>query len=615
LKEAMLTCPRCQRANPDEGAFCYFDGAELRAVRGLTTTGRDTPLPHEFVFPSGRRCRSYDELVRGCQDEWDVARDLLRQGVFRTFLAGAGRVDLAHAAQHAKGQSDPDLALEAFLKSLPAATGEAPRLDLSPRRINLGTLHVGETGQVRLTVTNQGKGLLHGTLSVAEGNGWLRVGNERGNGECQIKAAHEQQISLRVDTTGLAAPQKYAARLTVITNGGIVEVPVRLELAVRPFTQAPFQGVASPREMAERMRTQPKLAVPLLESGEVARWFAVNGWGYPVTGPGARGVAAVQQFFEGMGLSKPPVVQLADPELYVGCNPGEVARGQVVLRTDARKWVYAHAESDVPWLRLTTPIASGPQQAVLAFEADSRQLAPAEVHEATLRITANAGQALSARVRIGVRRPSAAPGPHLGRPFLVGAAAGLLLRLLLALPADLYARVLAASPNAALPPGSFASWESSPLVGPEFLRHFVLATWWIGALFGLIYLWRRGEHKSDAVFGLVAGGVAGLVASATFGCVLPVLDLAPRLLWQRVGTLTGLERTLRTPWLWTAIWVAWAALAWAVLGAVVGPLVAGLSPAGARLLTRVGNGIGGVLRALGLRRPAAWLLGSPAPAP
>ena len=93
-----------------------------------------------------------------------------------------------------------------------------------------------------------------------------------------------------------------------------------------PFTRPPFQGATSPRGMAERMRTNPKLAVPLLESGEVQRWFEANGWKYPVPGTPARGVGAVQQFFECLGLSKPPPVALSESEMRFQVTAPEVAR-------------------------------------------------------------------------------------------------------------------------------------------------------------------------------------------------------------------------------------------------------------------------------------------------
>src|SRR5262249_51679456 len=145
---------------------------------------RQNRLPHEFVFPYGRRCHTIDELVQGCQAEWEVARGLLKQGVFRQFLTSAGRTDLAQAAQRAEAQSDPDLALDSFLGRLPGPGGPGPRLGLSPRRLNLGSLDVNETRLCRLAILNQGKGLLLGTLSVAEGNGWVRLSDTRDSGEC-----------------------------------------------------------------------------------------------------------------------------------------------------------------------------------------------------------------------------------------------------------------------------------------------------------------------------------------------------------------------------------------------------------------------------------------------
>ena len=57
---------------------------------------------------------------------------------------------------------------------------QGPRLDLDPRRLTLGSLRPGETRQIKLTVSNGGKGLLQGKVSVAEGGQWLRL--EQANG-------------------------------------------------------------------------------------------------------------------------------------------------------------------------------------------------------------------------------------------------------------------------------------------------------------------------------------------------------------------------------------------------------------------------------------------------
>jgi hypothetical protein len=567
---AQLLCPRCQRANPGEAGYCHFDGMPLRLKPGQAQRPPGT-LPHEFVFPSGRACRTFDELVQGCQEEWSDARRLLQQGVFAQYLAGAGRMDLAAAAQKAQAHADPDIGLHVLISALPASKQEGPRLDLKPRRLALGSLRVGETRQVRLTVANLGKGLLQGTLTVATGEDWLRIPGSN-NGHCTLKTAREQQVNLLVDARQLAAKQKYSAKLTVITNGGIVEVPVALEVAAVPFARPPFQGAGSPREMAERMRTQPKPAVSLLENGEVARWFTANGWVYPVPASTARGVAAVQQFFEGMGLSKPPPLQLSEEEARLTCTPPEVAEGQVTLQTTVRKWVYATADCDVPWMRVTTPAVSGPQQAVITYEVDSGLLDEGRLHEGRVRVLANAGQRLEHRVFVDVRRPQEPFTRRLLRPFLAGLLLAFCFRLLVGLPADVYARVLAANESGA---GSFRTWLESPLSRPDqagpYVRHFVLATWWLGAVAGGTLLWRRSGRWPDVPFGIVAGAVAGVLGGATFACLLPLADEVPRLVWHVLGAAVP-EGLRGPPWLWTPAWVGVAAASWAVLGGAVGLL-------------------------------------------
>src|SRR5207248_11673798 len=132
-----------------------------------------------------------------------------------------------------------------------------------------------------------------------------------------------------------------------------------------------------------------------------------------------------------------PVVQLATTEVAQVCQPGEIVQGQLALRTSARKWIYAHAESDAPWLRLAEQHVSGPQQAVITFEAHSQHLQPGRVHEGNLKITANAGQVLHVPVHLEVRQVMPRGAKRAPQPIVVGAAAGLVFRLLLVPVADL----------------------------------------------------------------------------------------------------------------------------------------------------------------------------------
>ncbi len=593
-------CPRCHRANPDPAVFCWFDGVVLR--QGAAAAAN--VLPHEFVFPSGRRCRTFDELVQGCQYEWEDARDLLRKGDLGRYLAHVGRHDLARAAQEAqKAQTDPDIALHQFLGNLPATGVQGPRLDLHPRRLLIGPVSAGDQRQVLLTVSKQGTGLLQGRVTVSEGNQWLKIAGGTDDSTFAVKTARAQQVALKLDARGLAAPRAYSGKLTVVTNGGVAEVPVRLDVNAMPFPRPPFQGAGSPREMAERMRANPKPAVPLLESGEIARWFRANGWNYPVAGATAKGVAAVQQFFEGMGLSKPPPLQLSDQELRFLCVPSEVARGKITLRTTAKKWVYAQAEADVPWLKVTTPAVSGPQQAHIAFEIDTTALEANRVHQGTLQLVANAGQRLAVRVQVDVRKPREPVARRLLRPVVVGAVLALVLRLLLAAPADVYARGLA-RPVGEMGAVTGAAWAQVP--EDAFLRSFVLATWWLGGLIGFGLVWRHGGRASDLFCGAVAGAFAGLVGSATLGCLLLVCDAPPRALLARLID----HQPAHSPWYWLPLGVGLAAGFWALVGGSLAFLLSALGrlglSGGPRLLGALAAPAAGLFRACGLERAASF---------
>src|SRR5262245_23726823 len=117
-------CPRCQRANPTEAVYCHFDGFALRPNGGPLSAGGAFSQP--FVFPSGRRCKTFDELVEGCQYEWEDARTLLRRGTFQQFLAGIGRMDLARNGDETRSQLDADIALHDFIAALPASQVKGP---------------------------------------------------------------------------------------------------------------------------------------------------------------------------------------------------------------------------------------------------------------------------------------------------------------------------------------------------------------------------------------------------------------------------------------------------------------------------------------------------------
>src|SRR5437764_6147371 len=143
----------------------------------------------------------------------------------------------------------------------------------------------------------------------------------------------------------------------------------------------------------------PMVAVPFLEIGEVRRLFETNGLTYPVAGAEMRGVAAVQQFFEALGLAKPPIVQVSQPELRMRCQYPQSARFELTLSTPAKKWVYATLTSDSAWVKIPQPQISGPRQANFLIEVDSSQMTTVGAHGAArVKLACNGGQTLEGRV-------------------------------------------------------------------------------------------------------------------------------------------------------------------------------------------------------------------------
>jgi hypothetical protein len=340
-----------------------------------------------------------------------------------------------------------------------------------------------------------------------------------------------------------------------------------------------------------------------------------------------------------MGLSKPPVVQLSQPEVRLNCADGNPKRAQVAVQTTAKKWVYANVESDAPWLKVITPQVAGPQQAAITFEVDPRLAPRGGTAEATLTVSANSGQTLIVRVRAQVGGQLGMTG-RLLRPVLAGALACLLVRLLLAPLVDVYARGAATDaalhklsplpPAAENPLTGVGGWLHLPwtgvllatdphlldlyLGGPgvslqnrtrefrdEFASHFIrlvaLWTWWLGALAAAWVVCRRAGW-SNLPWGLVAGAGAGLAGGATLACLLLVGDLLPHAVW---ALTSGAGGAALLP-----LWILVAVVCWAGLGAGLGAALALTGPLGRALLDPVLAALASLFRAVGLRGLSAY---------
>jgi hypothetical protein len=397
------TCSRCSRVNPPGALFCYHDGASLGdASRGAAQDLARQRFLMPFVFPSGKACHTFDELVLGILDHWDDARDLLAEGVFSSYLGGLGRADLSRSARQAAAFPDRDRGLNQLVNQLPSEVLQPPRLAVEPGQLNLGTLRPGQDGRFEVHLHNQGMGLLLGTVSCEECP-WLTLGDPAaGNRKKLVQLRHESALRVNVCGKSLRAgkgPQE--GQLLIESTGGHAVVTVTLDVPIQPFPDGVLAGALTPRQVAEKAKRHPREAADLFARGAVARWYESNGWTYPVTEPSASGVAAVQQFFEALGLTRPPKVAVNVKNIRLEGSRGDSVRTLIQVASEEKRPVYAHAHTDQDWLVVSDVNLDG-NIATVHLRVSTVPDRPGETLNARVTIIANGRQRFVVPVSLSV---------------------------------------------------------------------------------------------------------------------------------------------------------------------------------------------------------------------
>ena len=215
-----VTCPHC--------------GASVRA--GATfcpACGKPVVPPKPFTFKrSGYQAHDVKELVGGCDRYWDEGRDAFWRDQFEPWLRSLGEDKLAAQARAIRSRhSDPSAALEEFLERADP-TRSKPILTASPDPLDFGTLRRGDTKVLSLTISNSGRGYLHGNLD-AKPLAWLSV--HPASFGCL--AGTQQKIDVEVNTaplSGTEMPVDYGGTVTVLSNRGQQAVAVRLKVVEEP---------------------------------------------------------------------------------------------------------------------------------------------------------------------------------------------------------------------------------------------------------------------------------------------------------------------------------------------------------------------------------------------
>lgn len=372
------------------------------------------PFNSPFVFPSGRVCRSFDELALACNEDWQAACNLLSDGYLESFLGGLGRIDLALTAKEASRFPDPERGLDQLLAKLPTSALPEPKLKADPLEVNLGALDDPKPRAITIDLANQGMRLLHGTAT--SDSLWLSLGDGPGANEKHFHFTDEGSITVTVRPDLVRAGKPAEGRIHLNTNGGSAVITFRAEKPVKPFPTGVLAGATTPREVATRAKRFIKDVAPNFENGDVERWYADNGWVYPVKVPAASGIAAIQQFFEALGLTKPPRVEINRREFSLASDPGAQHSLSLEVSTQDKRPVFAHVTSNVPWLEVGRPVFNGPSVTVpLAIPAVPN--APGQVLRGELTVISNGGARWTVPVTLEVAgaafdfAPSPAPPP------------------------------------------------------------------------------------------------------------------------------------------------------------------------------------------------------------
>jgi hypothetical protein len=421
-------CKRCLRANPREAVYCYHDGILLGRgggeipVDGSAINIGARPFTQPFVFPSGQACHNFLQLADACQQERAAVLDLLSKGHLETFLAGQGRADLAGAALVAAHAGDRQRGLDEFLGRLPVPLPGA-RLKVEPSTLDLGTLRRGEDRRVELTLRNDGMRLLYGSAGCDVP--WLALGEAPSQGGNKVFQFTDcMTLPVRILGQHLRALEKpQQAEILFDSSGGKAVVTISVYVPVQPFPGGVLSGARSPRQAAHKAKDAAKEAAALIESGALARWYEANGWTYPVLGPTATGVAAVQQFLEALGLVKIPTMELSEEAVRLRGRAGQRLEYSIAVITQENRAAIAHGSSDQPWLSVGPTIFRG-RSAFLPLLVAAVPGNCGATLQAVVSVTANGGQRFAVPVTLTVSdAPEAAKAaPPAARPVPVSPA-------------------------------------------------------------------------------------------------------------------------------------------------------------------------------------------------
>ena len=252
--------------------------------------------------------------------------------------------------QDAQGDPDPDIALHSFVTPAGRAGAGTTWSSTAPH----GPRHTDHRRirTVALTVSDGGKGLLQGRLTV-DGGDWLR-------------SRSASAIEVRLNGSRTAGRTAYRTR-SLARQGTAPNSPSSPMAASRAAGQLdvgaiPFRGRRSRApavsRLAERYGSGPSRRSPCWRMATSPSGSRPTVGPIPWRGQPPRVSPARCSSSSRAWASRPDRMAPVESEYHYTLVPPEVATGQVFRAGLVKKWIYATADSNRHWLRLAAASVS-----------------------------------------------------------------------------------------------------------------------------------------------------------------------------------------------------------------------------------------------------------------
>ena len=242
--------------------------ATIRNLREALTGSPETQQAqrHPFYFRNQQQpVQTIGALVELCERDWESARWHLTEGHFDRWLQVINP-EMAHKIQTSlRDETDMDLALEKLLHLLDPTLPD-PVLAVSPEiEIDLGEMAAGEVRSRELQVSNPSRGYLVGHATTNQP--WLKVN------PTEFRLKEGESLQLIVQAQAPATLGEHETQVVLESNGGTVEVSVRLRTTVRLFFPQAGQSAGSVDEMVNLCNTYRDEAIDLFYNGAIEQWL------------------------------------------------------------------------------------------------------------------------------------------------------------------------------------------------------------------------------------------------------------------------------------------------------------------------------------------------------